>query len=64
MIILLVRETPFPELPGLLKHLYWGSGIMEMQELDLDKLQQVVAACKQDEKRGTLKLNSKVRPEL
>jgi hypothetical protein len=26
MIILLVRETPFPELLGLLKHLYWGSG--------------------------------------
>jgi hypothetical protein len=55
LIILLVRETPFPELLGLLKHLYWGSGIMEMQELDPDKLQLVVAACKQDEKRGTLK---------
>jgi hypothetical protein len=55
LIILLVRETPFPELLGLLKHLYGGSGIMEMQELDPDKLQLVVAACKQDEKRGTLK---------
>jgi hypothetical protein len=55
LIILLVRETPFPELLGSLKHLYWGSGTMEMQELDPDKLQQVVAACKQDEKRGTLK---------